>query len=62
MGWCFWRFYCGDVQLDKDNETEYHFYMQLMDDAEINGFGTELFAIVYENNTKEKMYRKSSNN
>lgn len=44
--WCIYRKdgqFCGDVQLDQNSETEYHFYIQLMDDAKIEGFGTELF-------------------
>lgn len=44
--WCIYRkdgSFCGDIQLDKDGEEEFHFYIQLMDDAEIEGFGTELF-------------------
>ena len=44
--WCIYRKdcqFCGDVQLDKNSETEYNLYIQLMDDAKIEGFGTELF-------------------
>lgn len=36
--------FCGDVQLDRDSDTEYHLYIQIMDDARIEGFGTEIFS------------------
>ena len=54
--WCIFRKdgqFCGDIQLDQDSETEYHFYIQLMDDAKIEGFGTELFEHVIEEIVKE---------
>lgn len=54
--WCIYRKdgqFCGDVQLDKDSETEYHFYIQLMDDAKIEGFGTELFEQLIDGIVKE---------
>lgn len=44
--WCIFRKdsqFCGDIQLEQDSETEYRFYIQRMDDAKIEGFGTELF-------------------
>lgn len=49
--WCIYKkdgTFCGDVQLDKDSETEFHFYIQLMDDAPIEGFGTEMFEQLIE--------------
>lgn len=54
--WCIFRKdgqFCGDIQLDQDSETEYHFYIQLMDDAKIEGFGTELFEQIIEEIVKE---------
>jgi RimJ/RimL family protein N-acetyltransferase len=45
--WCIYRKdgqFCGDVQLDRDSDTEYHLYIQIMDDARIEGFGTEMFS------------------
>lgn len=45
--WCIYRKdgqFCGDVQLDRDTDTEYHLYIQIMDDARIEGFGTEMFS------------------
>lgn len=45
----FWGIYrkdgtfCGDIQLDRDSDTEYHLYIQVMDDVDIEGFGTEIF-------------------
>lgn len=54
--WCIFRKdgqFCGDVQLDRNSETEYHFYIQLMDDAKIEGFGTELFVQLIEEIIKE---------
>lgn len=44
--WCIYRKdgqFCGDIQLDRDSDTEYHLYIQIMDDACIDGFGIELF-------------------
>ena len=32
------------MQLDRDTDTEYHLYIQIMDDARIEGFGTEMFS------------------
>lgn len=54
--WCIFRKdgqFCGDVQLDQNSETEFHFYIQLMDDAKIEGFGTELFEQLIEEIVKE---------
>ena len=54
--WCIYRKdgqFCGDIQLDKDSKTEYHFYIQLMDDAKIDGFGKELFEQLIEEVVKE---------
>lgn len=54
--WCIYRkdgTFCGDVQLDKDSNTEYHFYIQLMDDAPIEGFGKELFEQLVDEVVKE---------
>lgn len=54
--WCIYRRdgqFCGDVQLENDSETEYHFYIQLMDDAKIDGFGRELFEQLIEEIIKE---------
>ena len=45
--------FCGDVQLEQNSETEYHFYIQLMDDAKIEGFGKELFEQLIEEIIKE---------
>ena len=45
--WCIYRKdgqFCGDVQLDRDSDTEYHLYIQIMDDARIEGFGIEMFS------------------
>lgn len=54
--WCIYKkdgTFCGDVQLDKDSETEYHLYIQLMDDAPIEGFGTEMFEQLIEKIVEE---------
>ena len=54
--WCIFRKdgqFCGDIQLDQDSETEYHFYIQIMDNAKIEGFGTELFEHLIEEIIKE---------
>lgn len=54
--WCIYRKdgqFCGDVQLDKDSETECHFYIQLMDEAKIEGFGKELFEQLIDEVVKE---------
>lgn len=54
--WCIFRKdgqFCGDIQLDKDSQTEYHFYIQLMDDAKIEGFGKELFEQLIDEVVKE---------
>ena len=35
--WCIYRKdsqFCGDIQLDRDSDTEYHLYIQIMDDGE----------------------------
>lgn len=45
--WCIYRKdgqFCGDVQLDRDSETEYHLYIHIMDGVRIEGFGTEMFS------------------
>ena len=45
--WCIYRKdgqFCGDVQLDRDSDTEYHLYIQILDGARIEGFGTEMFS------------------
>ena len=42
--WCIYRKdgqFCGDVQLDRDSDTEYHLYIQIMDDARIEGCRTD---------------------
>lgn len=44
--WCIYRKdgqFCGDIQLDRDSDTEYHLYIQIMDDVCIDGLGIELF-------------------
>jgi hypothetical protein len=44
--WCIYRKdgqFCGDIQLDRDSNTEYHLYIQIMDDVCIDGIGIELF-------------------
>ena len=44
--WCIYRKdgeFCGDVQLERDGEDEYHLYIQIMEDARIEGLGKELF-------------------
>ena len=44
--WCIYRKdgqFCGDVQLDRDRDTEYHLYIQILEEAKIKGFGTEIF-------------------
>lgn len=54
--WCIFRKdgqFCDDVQLERNSETEYNFYIQLMDDAKIEGFGTELFEQLIEEMIKE---------
>ena len=54
--WCIYRKngqFCGDIQLEQDSETEYHFYIQLMDDAKIDGFGIELFEQLIEELVEE---------
>jgi RimJ/RimL family protein N-acetyltransferase len=40
--------FCGDIQLDIDSEHEAHFYIQLLDDADISSFGSELFDAVID--------------
>ena len=40
--------FCGVIQLDKNSDTEYQLYIQLMDNAKIEGFGTELFEDLIE--------------
>lgn len=40
--------FCGDVQIDKDSEDEAHLYIQLLDEADITGFGSELFETIVE--------------
>lgn len=54
--WCIYRKdgqFCGDIQLDKDSKTEYHLYIQLVDDAKIDGFGKEFFEQIIEEVVKE---------
>lgn len=54
--WCIYRKdgqFCGDIQLEQNSATEYCFYIQLMDDAKIDGFGTELFEQLIEEIVKE---------
>ena len=49
--WCIYRRdrqFCGAIQLDKNSDTEYQLYIQLMDNAKIGGFGTELFEDLIE--------------
>ena len=44
--WCIYRKdgqFCGDIQLDRESDTEYHLYIQIMDDVCIDGLGIELF-------------------
>lgn len=41
--------FCGDIQLDIDSDNETHLYIQLLDEANIKGFGAELFDITVEN-------------
>lgn len=44
--WCIYRKdgqFCGDVELERDSDTEYHLYIQIMDDVKIDGFGREVF-------------------
>lgn len=44
--WCIYRKdgqFCGDIQLNRDSDTEYHLYIQIMDDVCIDGLGIELF-------------------
>ena len=40
--------FCGDVQIDIDSENEAHLYIQLLDEADITGFGSELFETIVE--------------
>jgi RimJ/RimL family protein N-acetyltransferase len=41
--------FCGDIQIDMDaSENEAHLYIQLLENANIAGFGTELFETVIE--------------
>lgn len=40
--------FCGDVQIDIDSENEAHLYIQLLDEADITGFGSELFENIVE--------------
>lgn len=54
--WCIYKkdeIFCEDVQLDKYSETEYHLYIQLMDDALIKGFGTEMLEQLIERIVEE---------
>ena len=48
--WCIYRRdgqFCGVIQLDnKNSNMEYQFYIQLMDNAKIEGLGTELLRIL----------------
>lgn len=54
--WCIYRRdgqFCGVIQLDKNSDMEYQLYIQLMDDAPIEGFGTELFEDLMEEIVQE---------
>lgn len=58
--WCIYRkdgLFCGDVQLDRDSDTEYHLYIQIMDDASIEGFGIEMFEQLIEKIIEESRAR-----
>ena len=44
--WCIYRKdgeFCGDVQWARDGEDDYRLYIQIMEDARIDGLGKELF-------------------
>lgn len=41
--------FCGDIQIDIDSDNEAHLYIQLLDEADITGFGMELFETVVKN-------------
>lgn len=54
--WCIYRRdgqFCGAIQLDKNSDAEYQLYIQLMDNAPIEGFGTELFEDLIEEIVQE---------
>ena len=54
--WCIYRRdgqFCGVIQLDKNSDMEYQLYIQLMDNAKIKGFGTELFEDLIEEIVQE---------
>lgn len=54
--WCIYRKdgqFCGDIQLENDSKKDYHLYIQLLDDAKIEGFGKELFEKLIEEVVKE---------
>lgn len=40
--------FCGDVQIDIDSENEAHLYIQLLNEAVITGFGSEIFETTVE--------------
>ena len=49
--WCIYRRdgqFCGAIQLDKNSDAEYQLYIQLTDNAPIEGFGTEIFEDLIE--------------
>ena len=54
--WCIYRRdaqFCGVIQLDKNSNMEYQLYIQLMDNAPIEDFGTELFEDLIEEIVQE---------
>ena len=54
--WCIYRRdaqFCGVIQLDKNSNMEYQLYIQLMDNAPIEDFGTELFDDLIEEIVQE---------
>lgn len=54
--WCIYRKngqFCGDVQLDRESDTEFHLYIQILDDANIEGFGIEVFNLLIDKLVEE---------
>ena len=46
--WCIYRKdgqFCGDIGLDKEDDTDYQLYIRIMDNARIDGFGKEVFKL-----------------